>query len=111
MTPAEFKLKWSRFQSKETSGYAEHFNDLCVLLGQPTPAEADPNGTVQEKDELTNAAVDQPEKLHVLRAMFGNPDELQPRHATAEIIEKLAAKIAEVAKSLQKCESVEIAVG
>ena len=45
MTPAEFKKKWHRFQGKETSGYSEHFNDLCRLLGQPTPAEADPSGS------------------------------------------------------------------
>jgi type II restriction/modification system DNA methylase subunit YeeA len=44
MTAAEFKKKWSRYQGKETSGYSEHFNDLCRLLGQPTPAEADPSG-------------------------------------------------------------------
>jgi hypothetical protein len=43
MTAAEFKKKWSRYQGKETSGYSEHFNDLCRLLGQPTPAEADPS--------------------------------------------------------------------
>jgi len=45
MTAAEFKKKWSRYQGKETSGYSEHFSDLCRLLGQPTPAEADPSGT------------------------------------------------------------------
>ena len=44
MTAAEFKRKWSRYQGKETSAYQEHFNDLCRLLGQPTPAEADPSG-------------------------------------------------------------------
>ncbi len=42
MTAAEFKKKWSRYQGKETSAYQEHFNDLCRLLGQPTPNEADP---------------------------------------------------------------------
>jgi len=42
MTVAEFKQKWSRYQGKESSAYQEHFNDLCRLLGQPTPAEADP---------------------------------------------------------------------
>jgi type II restriction/modification system DNA methylase subunit YeeA len=196
MTPAEFKLKWSRFQGKETSGYAEHFNDLCALLGQPTPAEDDPsgkdsfcfqkrvvkdaefdldtpdasapeergfadvwkrgffafeykgkkkdldaaykqllryreslenppllivcdfdryivktnfNGTVQEKYEFINDTIDQPENLRVLRALFENPDALKPKHTTAEVTEKLAAKIAEVARSLQKRESVEIA--
>ncbi len=30
---------------KESSAYQEHFNDLCRLLGQPTPAEADPTGS------------------------------------------------------------------
>jgi hypothetical protein len=45
MTAAEFKKKWSRFQGKETSAYQEHFTDLCRLLGQPTPAEADSTGS------------------------------------------------------------------
>ncbi len=45
MTPAEFKRKWSRYRGKETSAYQEHFNDLCRLLGHPTPAEADPSGS------------------------------------------------------------------
>ncbi len=44
MTPAEFKRKWARYSGKETSAYQEHFNDLCALLGQPTPATADPTG-------------------------------------------------------------------
>jgi type II restriction/modification system DNA methylase subunit YeeA len=45
MTAAEFKKKWSRYQGKETSAYQEHFSDLCRLLGQATPAQADPSGT------------------------------------------------------------------
>ena len=44
MTPAEFKRKWTRYSGKETSAYQEHFNDLCALLGEPTPATADPTG-------------------------------------------------------------------
>ncbi len=44
MTWAEFKEKWSRYQGKETSAYQSHFDDLCRMLGQPTPAEADPTG-------------------------------------------------------------------
>ena len=44
MTAAEFKKKWSRYQGKESAAYQEHFIDLCRLLGQPTPAEADPSG-------------------------------------------------------------------
>src|ERR1035437_1785593 len=45
MTAAEFTKKWSRNQSKESAAYQEHFNDLCRLLGQPTPNEADPSGS------------------------------------------------------------------
>ena len=45
MTFAEFKRKWRRYQGKESSAYQEHFSDLCRLLGQPTPAEADPTGS------------------------------------------------------------------
>src|SRR2546428_7823605 len=45
MTRAEFKRKWSRYTGKETSTYQGHFDDLCRLLEQPTPAEADPSGS------------------------------------------------------------------
>src|SRR5437660_4285708 len=45
MTWAEFKKKWSRYSGKETSAYQEHFNDLCFLLGQSTPAAVDPTGS------------------------------------------------------------------
>jgi hypothetical protein len=45
MTPAEFKRKWARYSGKETAAYQEHFNDLCALLGQPSPATADPTGS------------------------------------------------------------------
>jgi hypothetical protein len=37
MSFAEFKKKWSRYTGKESSAYQEHFNDLCRLLGHPTP--------------------------------------------------------------------------
>jgi len=45
MTPAEFKKKWARFSGKESAAYAEHFNDLCRILGVPTPVESDPTGS------------------------------------------------------------------
>ena len=44
MTAAEFKKKWHRYTGKESAAYQEHFNDLCRLLGHPTPVEADPSG-------------------------------------------------------------------
>ena len=45
MTPAEFKRKWARYSGKETAAYQEHFNDLCELIGHPSPVAADPTGT------------------------------------------------------------------
>ena len=44
MTPVEFIAKWRVSELKERSAAQEHFIDLCRLLGQPTPAEADPAG-------------------------------------------------------------------
>src|SRR5713101_9775042 len=178
MTPAEFKRKWARYSGKETSAYQEHFNDLCALLGQSSPAAADPtgsesfcfqkrvvkdvelfalddsgrvaeepdgerergfadvwkrgffaweykgkkknldaayqqllryreslltppllvvcdfdryiirtnfNGTVQETHEFTNANIDSPAVLHLLRALFNDPDFLKPQRTTAEV--------------------------
>jgi hypothetical protein len=198
MTPAAFKTKWAKFSGKESAAYVEHFNDLCRVLGVPTPIEADPtgndtfcfqkrvvkdaelfdltdtddaaepgergfadvwkrgcfaweykgkkknlddaykqllryrealqnpplllvcdfdrfilktnfNGTVQEVHEFTNAQIDDPRNLRVLRAVFTDPDFLKPQRTTAEVTEKLAGQIAEVAKSLQKRESRELA--
>ena len=45
MTPSEFISKWQTSELKESSGSQEHFLDLCQLLGEKTPAEADPDGT------------------------------------------------------------------
>ncbi len=196
MTAAEFKKKWSRYQGKETSAYQEHFSDLCRLLGQLTPNEADPSGTdffcyqkrvvkdaelfdadapdaepgergfadvwkkscfgweykgkkknldeaykqllryrealenppllivcdfdryiirtnftgtVQETHEFTNADVDRPDVLRLLRALFENPDFLKPQRTTAQVTKDLAAQIAEIAKSLQNREAGELA--
>ena len=44
MTPGEFIAKWRASELKERSAAHEHFIDLCRLLGEPTPAEADPSG-------------------------------------------------------------------
>ena len=44
MTPDQFAQKWGRAQLRERAGSQEHFLDICRLLGESTPAEADPNG-------------------------------------------------------------------
>lgn len=45
LTPQAFRAKWRGVALKERSFAQEHFLDLCHMLGQPTPAEADPDGS------------------------------------------------------------------
>jgi len=66
------------------------------------------NGTVQETKEFTNAQIDEPWVLSLLRAVFTDPEFLKPQRTTAEVTEKLAQQIGVVARSLQKRESVEL---
>jgi hypothetical protein len=40
----DFIRKWRAVELKERSAAQEHFIDLCRLLREPTPAEADPTG-------------------------------------------------------------------
>lgn len=40
----EFIRKWAPSELRERQGSHEHFIDLCRLLDEPTPAEADPKG-------------------------------------------------------------------
>jgi type II restriction/modification system DNA methylase subunit YeeA len=199
MVPAEFKTKWAKFSGKESAAYQEHFNDLCRMLGLPTPIEADPtandrfcfqkrvakdaelfdfdaegkaepadkergfadvwkrdcfgweykgsgedldkaykqllryresllnppllivcdfnryivrtnfNGAVQETHTFTNAEIDSPVALRVLRAALADPETLRPRETTADVTEKLAQQIAGIARSLQDREAIELA--
>ena len=44
MTPNEFIAKWRNSTLTERAASQEHFIDLCRLLREPTPAEADPSG-------------------------------------------------------------------
>ena len=44
MTPGDFIAKWRASELKERSASQEHFIDLCWLLDELTPAEADPTG-------------------------------------------------------------------
>lgn len=44
MTPDAFIAKWRASELKERSAAQEHFIDLCRMLGEPTPADADPTG-------------------------------------------------------------------
>ncbi|MBI4657862.1 MAG: class I SAM-dependent DNA methyltransferase [Verrucomicrobia bacterium] len=194
LTAAQFKKKWSRYTGKESSAYQEHFNDLCRLIGHPTPVEADPsghdffcfqkgvlkdpgllnlggparrrkkgwadvwkkdcfgweykgkhknleqaydqlklyreallnppllvvcdfdrfvirtnfNGTAPDTLEFTNDEIEHPETLRLLIRVFTDPGYLKPQRTTQEVTAALAAQIAEVARSLQGRECVEL---
>ena len=44
LTPAAFAAKWRGVTTTEKASAQEHFIDLCRMLGEPTPHEADPVG-------------------------------------------------------------------
>ena len=44
MNPYDFSHKWSLTQLSESAASQEHFLDICRLVGEQTPADADPNG-------------------------------------------------------------------
>jgi SAM-dependent methyltransferase len=44
MTPQQFIAKWKPVKLTERSACQSHFLDLCLLLGQPQPVAADPEG-------------------------------------------------------------------
>jgi hypothetical protein len=44
MNPSEFANKWRGVTTGERASAQSHFIDLCRMLGQPTPHEADPTG-------------------------------------------------------------------
>ncbi len=45
LTVQEFIRKWRASALSESSAAQSHFNDLCEILGEPKPADADPEGT------------------------------------------------------------------
>jgi hypothetical protein len=44
MTPSEFAAKWRGVETGERASAQSHFLDLCRVLGQPGPTDADPTG-------------------------------------------------------------------
>jgi hypothetical protein len=45
LTPAAFAAKWKGIATSEKASAQSHFIDLCRMLGEPTPHEADPIGS------------------------------------------------------------------
>jgi type II restriction/modification system DNA methylase subunit YeeA len=44
LTPEQFINKWQAAELKESAAAQSHFNDLCHMLGELTPTDADPKG-------------------------------------------------------------------
>ncbi len=45
MTPSKFAAKWRGVTTGERASAQSHFGDLCRMLGEPTPTDADPTGS------------------------------------------------------------------
>jgi hypothetical protein len=45
VTPDQFAAKWKGVTTGERASAQSHFLDLCALLGQPGPTDADPTGS------------------------------------------------------------------
>jgi len=45
MNPSEFATKWRSVTTGERASAQSHFGDLCRMLGEPTPTDADPTGS------------------------------------------------------------------
>jgi hypothetical protein len=45
LTPSEFAAKWRGVTTGERASAQSHFGDLCRMLGEPTPTDADPTGS------------------------------------------------------------------
>ncbi len=45
ISPDDFIAKWQGVTLTERASSHEHFGDLCRMLGEKTPTEADPTGT------------------------------------------------------------------
>lgn len=53
MTPQQFIAKWKPVTLSERSACQSHFNDLCELLGQPKPVEADPDDGLRRRGKFS----------------------------------------------------------
>ena len=55
LTPRAFAQKWRDNETKEKAASQEHFIDLCRMLGEPTPNEADPSEALEVDTNATPA--------------------------------------------------------
>jgi hypothetical protein len=56
LTPAAFAAKWRGVTTTEKASAQEHFIDLCRMLGEATPHEADPTGSLYAFEKRVSKA-------------------------------------------------------
>jgi hypothetical protein len=54
MTPEQFVATYRAVKVNERSAAQSHFNDLCAMLGVPTPLQADPSGEKYSFEKLVS---------------------------------------------------------
>ncbi len=108
----EYKGKWKDLDD----AYDQLKRYRGALLNPPLMVVCDFNryiihtdftGKAPDKHEFTNAEIDHPHRLELLRHLFFDPEYLKPQRDAADITKELAAKFAVVARSLQEREAVE----
>ena len=60
LTPAEFAHKWQGVTTTERASAQAQFIDICRLLGEPTPHDADPTGEVVTASPMSGSAATSP---------------------------------------------------
>ena len=99
MTPSEFIKKWKAANLKERSGSQEHFTDLCRLLDEPTPAEADPSGLDPDKRSQLGAHYTDRDKI----MMLVEPVIIRPLQTEWEVVK------AQIAQQMERAEKAKAA--
>ena len=56
LSASAFAAKWTGCMRQERAAAQEHFIDLCRMLGEPTPNEADPTGTTYAFEKAVTKA-------------------------------------------------------
>src|SRR4030042_187429 len=126
ISPSAFVQKWAASRGAERATAQEHFIDLCRLLDEQTPNEADPSGDFYafEKGartldgdgfadvwlkgyfawEYKGKHKDLPARnaLQVLKALFEDPHRLKPQKTTDQITQDAARMFGKISDELRK---------
>jgi hypothetical protein len=93
LTPQAFAEKWSVAAFSERASYQQHFLDLCAMLDQPAPAEADPRGefyAFEKGVEKTGGGKGFANVCHEMEREDASPGQVLPPEEVAAFILWLA---------------------